>query len=201
MGDLIWVSAAYVEIDENCALFKVKHVNTSRWPTKQQSNETQAVMAWEQGPPYPRAFDRHRSKKKHWTNQCKGRQPRSKKSNPTNTDRLPVGYQVAFWPHLLDSALPIIDPFVRHTTRAALTVARAPAIILLHSQEPLTIGRMEEVRSGQWTPQEVAYATRLIDEFRNGSLQIPEGTSMRGFLADKLGCAPKRISKKVSYYY
>lgn len=52
------------------------------------------------------------------------------------------------------------------------------------------------MRRGQWTTQEIAYATRLIDEFRNGSLQIPGGTSMRGFLAEKLGCAPKRVSKK-----
>ncbi|CAB9507830.1 expressed unknown protein [Seminavis robusta] len=52
------------------------------------------------------------------------------------------------------------------------------------------------LRSGQWTLEEVSFATRLIDEFRNGSLQIPDGTSMRGFLAEKLGCVPKRVSKK-----
>ena len=59
----------------------------------------------------------------------------------------------------------------------------------------------EYLRSGAWNPQEIAYATRLIDEFRNGSLQIPEGTSMRGFLATKLCCDPKRISKKVSWHW
>ena len=54
------------------------------------------------------------------------------------------------------------------------------------------------LRRGQWTKEEVIFASRLIDEFLNGALpnSIPDGTNMRGFLACKLSCAPKRISKK-----
>ena len=56
----------------------------------------------------------------------------------------------------------------------------------------------ELLRSGQWTKEEMVFASRLIDEFLKGALpnNVPNGTSMRGFLAFKLSCAPKRISKK-----
>ncbi|CAB9523905.1 expressed unknown protein [Seminavis robusta] len=49
---------------------------------------------------------------------------------------------------------------------------------------------------GKWTTEEDAYAHCLIAEFRAGTLDIPSGTTLRGFLAKKLECAPKRVSKK-----
>lgn len=53
-------------------------------------------------------------------------------------------------------------------------------------------------RSGKWTPEEVRYSVALINDFRNGVLddiQDP-AMSLRGYLANKLGCSVKRISKK-----
>lgn len=45
-----------------------------------------------------------------------------------------------------------------------------------------------------WLPRvEEDFANALIDEFKAGSLHgLPEGTSMRGFLAKMLRCVPKR---------
>ncbi|CAB9500718.1 expressed unknown protein [Seminavis robusta] len=53
------------------------------------------------------------------------------------------------------------------------------------------------LRSGKWTREEEEFANALIEEFKGGSLSaLPEGTSMRGFLAKMLRCVPKRVSKK-----
>lgn len=54
--------------------------------------------------------------------------------------------------------------------------------------------------SGRWTPEEEAYTDALIHEFRAGTLKgVEEGATLRNFLADAVGCHPKRISKKVRY--
>jgi hypothetical protein len=51
--------------------------------------------------------------------------------------------------------------------------------------------------SGAWTAEEKRYATALIQEFRDGNIPgLPDKTTMRGYLAEKLGCPTKRISKK-----
>jgi hypothetical protein len=55
---------------------------------------------------------------------------------------------------------------------------------------------MTALRSGKWTPEEEAYAEGLMKEFKAGHLKLEEGKSLRKFLAEKLGCSPKRISKK-----
>mmetsp|Transcript_26162 Transcript_26162/g.26398 ORF Transcript_26162/g.26398 Transcript_26162/m.26398 type:complete len:135 (-) Transcript_26162:91-495(-) len=54
------------------------------------------------------------------------------------------------------------------------------------------------VRSGQWTKEEMSYASELIDLFRSGSYAIgaKKGQTVRSFLAKKLYCNPMRISKK-----
>jgi hypothetical protein len=51
---------------------------------------------------------------------------------------------------------------------------------------------------GKWTLEEEQYFHALRDNFRAGTLNIPNGTTLRCFLAEKLGCKPKRITKKVS---
>lgn len=53
-----------------------------------------------------------------------------------------------------------------------------------------------ELRRGKWTPEEEAYANRLIEEFKNGMLPIADGTTLRTFLSKLLNCDPMRISKK-----
>lgn len=40
------------------------------------------------------------------------------------------------------------------------------------------------------------YAEGLIDEFKAGNLALPDGFSLRQFLAKMLNCSPKRISKR-----
>ncbi|CAB9508692.1 expressed unknown protein [Seminavis robusta] len=53
------------------------------------------------------------------------------------------------------------------------------------------------LRVGTWTEEERAYMNALMGEFKEGSLNLDEGTTMRGFLAKQLHCGVKRISKKM----
>ena len=50
----------------------------------------------------------------------------------------------------------------------------------------------EQLYRGKWTDEEESYAHFLIEEFRLGNLSIPHGTTLRGYLAKRLDCAPKR---------
>ncbi|KAL3784802.1 hypothetical protein HJC23_013842 [Cyclotella cryptica] len=52
------------------------------------------------------------------------------------------------------------------------------------------------LRRGKWTPEEEAYASRLIVEFKAGLLPLTDGTTLRTFLSKLLNCDPMRISKK-----
>lgn len=52
------------------------------------------------------------------------------------------------------------------------------------------------LRRGKWTPEEEAYANRLIYEFKAGLLPLTDGTTLRTFLSKLLNCDPMRISKK-----
>ena len=53
--------------------------------------------------------------------------------------------------------------------------------------------------AGRWTREEEQYTDALIHEFRAGNLEnAEEGATLRNFLAEAVGCHPKRISKKVS---
>lgn len=54
----------------------------------------------------------------------------------------------------------------------------------------------EPLHTGKWSEEEMAYAEGLIDEFKAGNLALPDGTSLRQFLAKMLNCSPKRISKR-----
>lgn len=54
-----------------------------------------------------------------------------------------------------------------------------------------------KLRRGKWSNAEMAYAEGIIREYRAGSLDDVEGgMSLRGYLAQKLQCHVKRISKK-----
>lgn len=56
---------------------------------------------------------------------------------------------------------------------------------------------MTTIRSGKWTAEEEALASKLIYEFEIGMLNdCDEGATLRSYLARKLNCAPMRISKK-----
>ena len=54
-----------------------------------------------------------------------------------------------------------------------------------------------KLRSGKWLEEEEAYAEVLIDMFDRGQLSdCMTGSTLRAYLAQKLHCAPMRISKK-----
>lgn len=52
------------------------------------------------------------------------------------------------------------------------------------------------LRKGKWCQEEEDYSVVLIDNFEKGVLQIPEGTTLRMYLANRLNCDPMRITKK-----
>ena len=55
------------------------------------------------------------------------------------------------------------------------------------------------LRVGAWSDEEVAYAERVSDLYRQGKLpNCPDGTTLRSLLATLLNCQPMRISKKCS---
>lgn len=54
----------------------------------------------------------------------------------------------------------------------------------------------QNLRRGKWTIEEEAYVARVIQDFNNGFLDAPAGTTLRTFLSDKLSCDPMRITKK-----
>eukprot|EP00602_Paraphysomonas_sp_CaronLab_P012719 CAMPEP_0185038102 /NCGR_PEP_ID=MMETSP1103-20130426/33334_1 /TAXON_ID=36769 /ORGANISM="Paraphysomonas bandaiensis, Strain Caron Lab Isolate" /LENGTH=670 /DNA_ID=CAMNT_0027576379 /DNA_START=87 /DNA_END=2099 /DNA_ORIENTATION=- len=58
------------------------------------------------------------------------------------------------------------------------------------------ISTKQTIRRGKWSPEEEAYANRLIEEFKSGLLPIADGVTLRTFLSKVLHCDPMRISKK-----
>eukprot|EP00607_Mallomonas_marina_P004347 CAMPEP_0182432490 /NCGR_PEP_ID=MMETSP1167-20130531/56803_1 /TAXON_ID=2988 /ORGANISM="Mallomonas Sp, Strain CCMP3275" /LENGTH=169 /DNA_ID=CAMNT_0024620075 /DNA_START=1 /DNA_END=506 /DNA_ORIENTATION=+ len=57
-------------------------------------------------------------------------------------------------------------------------------------------------RTGKWTPEEEAYAKKMINLYCNGLLILEpsDGRTLRTYLARKLDCNPMRISKKFSCF-
>ena len=49
-------------------------------------------------------------------------------------------------------------------------------------------------RKGTWSQQEEVYASKLIEAFNNGLLDLEEGTSLRLFLAKKLYWYQRKIN-------
>ena len=56
--------------------------------------------------------------------------------------------------------------------------------------------RLRMLRRGKWSHEENMFAKKLIVAFNEGLLQLPQGKTLRSYLADKLYCDPMRISKK-----
>eukprot|EP00956_Cyclotella_meneghiniana_P023157 scaffold44608_cov87-Cyclotella_meneghiniana.AAC.10 len=52
------------------------------------------------------------------------------------------------------------------------------------------------IRQGKWTPEELAYANRLIVEFKRGTLPLSPNITLREFLSRTLRCDHMRITKK-----
>lgn len=52
-------------------------------------------------------------------------------------------------------------------------------------------------KTGKWTQEEEAYASKLIHDFEAGMLtDCEEGATLRSYLSRMLKCSPMRISKK-----
>lgn len=52
------------------------------------------------------------------------------------------------------------------------------------------------LRKGKWTAEEEEFTSRIIHYFSTGLLTLPEGTTLRSYLSEKLSCDPMRITKK-----
>jgi hypothetical protein len=66
----------------------------------------------------------------------------------------------------------------------------------INKQQQQQSNASSSLRRGKWTPEEEAYANRLIFEFKSGLLPLTDGTTLRTFLSKLLNCDPMRISKK-----
>ncbi|CAB9519161.1 expressed unknown protein [Seminavis robusta] len=66
----------------------------------------------------------------------------------------------------------------------------------LQVQREETSSGVKYYYSGKWITEEEVYVEALAKEFRDGTLEIPNETSLRTFLSDKLQCRAKRITKK-----
>lgn len=67
-------------------------------------------------------------------------------------------------------------------------------------QHPQNVAQIHKgsipLRKGKWTPEEEEYTAKIIRFFNTGALALPEGTTLRAYLAEKLHCDPMRITKK-----
>lgn len=57
-------------------------------------------------------------------------------------------------------------------------------------------GSKKSLRKGKWTTEEEEYTEKVIQHFSSGLLTLPEGMTLRSYLAEKLNCDPMRITKK-----
>uniref|UniRef100_A0A7S2WTG3 Uncharacterized protein n=1 Tax=Rhizochromulina marina TaxID=1034831 RepID=A0A7S2WTG3_9STRA len=51
-------------------------------------------------------------------------------------------------------------------------------------------------RKGKWSEEEEQFANLLASNFKKGLIDVPEGVTLRFFIASQLGCDPMRVSKK-----
>mmetsp|Transcript_10405 Transcript_10405/g.29739 ORF Transcript_10405/g.29739 Transcript_10405/m.29739 type:complete len:348 (-) Transcript_10405:265-1308(-) len=101
----------------------------------------------------------------------------------------PTGYWFSSPPPPPPGALPpwsggagqFVQPLPAQPVRAPVSPRRKP---LLYQ------------KSGKWSSEEEAYADALRVYFQRGILNLPEGTTLRCFIANQLQCSPMRVSKK-----
>jgi hypothetical protein len=90
----------------------------------------------------------------------------------------------------------IIDGIVSATTSTTPSSSHDLEEHSSSSSSSHKIQQQQNLRRGKWTIEEEAYVNRLIEEFRSGTLPIPNGITLRTFLSKLLNCDPMRISKK-----
>lgn len=86
---------------------------------------------------------------------------------------------------------PVSSHVHSHVSQATVSAPRASSSGSSSSKK-----KGPPLRRGKWTPEEEAYANRLIMEFKSGLLPLTDGTTLRTFLSKLLNCDPMRISKK-----
>ncbi|KAG7377989.1 hypothetical protein PHYPSEUDO_010722 [Phytophthora pseudosyringae] len=65
------------------------------------------------------------------------------------------------------------------------------------TSSPSTFDTPQYLRSGVWSRAEEEYAAALVSFFLEGLLDLPEGLTLRKFLAEKLCCNRRRVSMKL----
>merc|ERR1711965_185038 len=67
---------------------------------------------------------------------------------------------------------------------------------LVDISEEISEADQAGLRKGKWTIEEEEYTRRLVQHFNNGLLMIPDDTTLRAFLSNRLKCDRMRITKK-----
>jgi hypothetical protein len=93
--------------------------------------------------------------------------------------------------HKLQSQYTVVKP-----EPGIAVAASAPVFPAQPAAADAKTKKLSALRRGKWTQEEESYATRLIQEFKNGLLPLTDGTTLRTFLSKLLNCDPMRISKK-----
>jgi len=58
-------------------------------------------------------------------------------------------------------------------------------------------GQSDDLRTGRWTQDEMAYCDMLISKFETGELPVADGTKLNDFLANMLKSKQSRLTKKM----
>ena len=92
---------------------------------------------------------------------------------------------------------PYQQPAVGSTTLYGSTPIPAPSNQWATFSEDFSEqGDQAGLRKGKWTIEEEEYTRRLVQHFNNGLLMIPNDTTLRAFLSNRLKCDRMRITKK-----
>ncbi|KAL4100019.1 hypothetical protein PRIC1_007816 [Phytophthora ramorum] len=76
-------------------------------------------------------------------------------------------------------------------------LVQADALIKRRRSKASPLDNAQYLRSGVWSRAEEEYAAALVSYFLQGLLDLPEGTTLRKFLADQLCCNRRRVSMKL----
>jgi len=82
-------------------------------------------------------------------------------------------------------------------TRLNPSLKSAAQEITAGDEPTSSTGESSDLRTGRWTPEEIAYCDKLIEHFSNGILPIPEKLKLNDFLANMLKSKQSRLTKKM----
>lgn len=96
------------------------------------------------------------------------------------------------------TAAPTVTKGLPCAQQPADATSKTPATNTSAARDASTADKKKSTRKGKWTIEEEEFTTRIIQFFNSGLLELPEGTTLRSYLAEKLNCDPMRITKKFS---